>query len=245
VRCGTFKVPYPGEGEGGLSPWEYTIAELLSDAGYATSLWGKWHLGEVEGRLPTDQGFDEWWGYKNSVDEAGYASYAAFRELIRARGLESPKIWEGKRGQKSTAVRELDLEVRPFLDELIVGKATDYIKRAAKDDKPFFTYVGLSNLHPPAQVHPDFNQTDPSRLGMYADFMAEMDHRLGQIVDCVDAAGIGRDDQRRPSSGRIERPFPRRVLYPAVGGLDAGPGHSSLSRQSAGGHGNRRDALGP
>jgi arylsulfatase len=184
-------VPYPGEGEGGLSPWEYTIAELLSDAGYATSLWGKWHLGEVEGRLPTDQGFDEWWGYKNSVDEAGYASYAAFRELIRARGLESPKIWEGKRGQKSTAVRELDLEVRPFLDELIVGKATDYIKRAAKDDKPFFTYVGLSNLHPPAQVHPDFNQTDPSRLGMYADFMAEMDHRLGQIVDCVDAAGIG------------------------------------------------------
>jgi len=74
---------------------------------------------------------------------------------------------------------------------LIVGKATDYIKRAAKDDKPFFTYVGLSNLHPPAKVHPDFDQTDPARLGMYADFMAEMDHRLGQIVDCVDESGIG------------------------------------------------------
>ena len=52
-------------------------------------------------------------------------------------------------------------------------------------------YVGLSNLHPPAQVHPDFDQTDPSRLGMYADFMAEMDYRLGQIADCVDEAGIG------------------------------------------------------
>ena len=91
VRSGTFKVPLPGEGESGLSPWEYTIAELLSDAGYATSLWGKWHLGEVEGRLPTDQGFDEWWGYKNSVDEAGYTSYAAFRELVRARGLSRPK----------------------------------------------------------------------------------------------------------------------------------------------------------
>jgi arylsulfatase A-like enzyme len=50
VRCGTFKVLYPGEGTSGLSPWEYTIAGLLSDAGYATSLWGKWHLGEVEGR---------------------------------------------------------------------------------------------------------------------------------------------------------------------------------------------------
>ena len=190
VRSGTFKVPYPGEGESGLSPWEYTIAELLSDAGYATSLWGKWHLGEVEGRLPTDQGFDEWWGYKNSVDEAGYTSYAAFRELVRTKGIESPKIWEGKKGQKSTAACELDLKVRPVLDELIVGKATACIKRAAKGDKPFFTYVGLSNLHPPAQVHPDFDQTDPSRLGIYADFMAEMDYRLGQIVDCVDEAGI-------------------------------------------------------
>jgi len=191
VRSGTFKVPYPGEGEGGLSPWEYTIAELLSDAGYATSLWGKWHLGEVEGRLPTDQGFDEWWGYKNTADEAGYTSYAAFRELVRTLGIESPKIWEGKKGQKSTTACELDLKVRPFLDEMIVGKATDYIKGAAKGDKPIFAYIGLSNLHPPAHVHPDFDQTDPSRLGMYADFMAEMDHRLGQIVDCVDEAGIG------------------------------------------------------
>ena len=59
----------------------------------------------------------------------------------------------------------MDLKLRPFLDELIVGKATDFIKRAATGDKPFFTYVGLSNLHPPAQVHPDFDQTDPSRLG--------------------------------------------------------------------------------
>jgi arylsulfatase A-like enzyme len=193
VRSGTFKVPYPGEGEGGLSPWEYTIAELLSDAGYTTSLWGKWHVGEVEGRLPTDQGFDEWWGYKNSVDEAGYTSYAAFRALVRETGIGSPKIWEGKRGQKSTAVCELDMKLRPFLDELIVGKATDYITRTAEGDKPFFTYVALSNLHPPTQVHPDFDQTDPSRLGTYADSVAEMDYRVGQIVDCVDATGVGDD----------------------------------------------------
>ena len=45
-----------------MSPWEYTLAELLSDAGYATALYGKWHLGDHQGRLPNDQGFDEWWG---------------------------------------------------------------------------------------------------------------------------------------------------------------------------------------
>jgi arylsulfatase len=190
VRCGTFRVPYPGEGKNGLAPWEYTIAELLSDAGYATSLWGKWHLGDTEGRLPTDQGFDEWWGYRNSVDEAGYASYATYKARAKAKGIESPKIWEGKKGQKSTAVRELDLEVRPLLDELIVEKATDFIKRAAKGVKPFFTYIALSHIHPPEKAHPDFDQTDPARLGMYADLIAEMDHRVGQIVDCVEEAGI-------------------------------------------------------
>lgn len=143
VRCGTYTV-IPGHGKNGLAPWEYTIAELLSDAGYATSLWGKWHLGDTEGRLPTDQGFDEWWGYRNSADESGYSSYALFNAVTKARGIETPKIWEGKRGQKSTAVRELNLEVRPLLDELIVDKATDFITRAAKGDKPFFTYIALS-----------------------------------------------------------------------------------------------------
>jgi len=61
-----------------------------------------------------------------------FGDLPAFRELVRTKGIESPKIWEGKRGQKSTAACELDLKVRPVLDELIVGKATDYIKRAAK-----------------------------------------------------------------------------------------------------------------
>ena len=104
VRSGTFTVPVPGQGKSGLAPWEYTLADLLSDAGYATSLWGKWHLGEDEGRLPTDQGFDEWWGYRNSVDESGWTSYAAFEAIAKARGIESPQIWEGTRGGPQIAL---------------------------------------------------------------------------------------------------------------------------------------------
>ena len=190
VRSGTFKVPFPGEGAAGLAPWEYTIAELLSDAGYATSLFGKWHCGDTEGRLPTDQGFDEWWGYRNSVDEAGWTSYATFEAIAKAKGIQAPQIWEGKKGGGQTAVRELNLEVRPFLDELIVGKATDYITRQAAGDKPFFTYIALSHMHPPEAVHPDFDQTSAARLGQYADLIAEMDHRVGQIVDCIEQAGL-------------------------------------------------------
>lgn len=189
VRCGTFTV-IPGQAKIGLAPWEYTIAELLSDAGYATSLWGKWHLGNTEGRLPNDQGFDEWWGYRNSADEAGYSSYSLFNAIAKAKGIESPKIWEGRKGQKSTAVCELDLKVRPLLDELIVKKTTDFIKRNAKGGQPFFTYVALSHVHPPEMAHPDFDQTDPMRIGLYADLIAEMDYRVGQIIDCVEEAGI-------------------------------------------------------
>ena len=190
VRSGTYKVPFPGQGKAGMAPWEYTIAKLLSDAGYSTALYGKWHLGDTQGRLPNDQGFDEWWGYKNSVDEAGWTSYAAFAALSKALGVEAPQIWEGRKGRASTAVRELNLEVRPLLDEMIVAKASDYIRRAAKGDRPFFTYVALSNMHPPSVRHPDFDQTDPARLGGYADTIAEIDYRVGQIVDCVDEAGI-------------------------------------------------------
>lgn len=56
-------MPRPGGGDYGLSPWEYTLANLFKDAGYDTVMYGKWHLGQVEGRLPTDQGFDEWCGF--------------------------------------------------------------------------------------------------------------------------------------------------------------------------------------
>lgn len=193
VRSGTYKVLFPGEGKNGLVPWEYTIAELLSDAGYATALWGKWHLGDTEGRLPTDQGFDEWWGYRNSVDECGWTSYATFNALAKTMGVQAPRLWEGTKGGEQKAVRELNMEVRPFLDELIVEKANNYIRAQAAADRPFFTYIGLSHMHPPERVHPDFDQTSPQRLGMFADLIAEMDYRVGQIIDCIDGAGIAED----------------------------------------------------
>jgi arylsulfatase len=61
IRSGNATVPI-GEGVYGLVQWEYTMAEMLSDVGYATGMYGKWHLGRTEGRFPTDQGFDEWYG---------------------------------------------------------------------------------------------------------------------------------------------------------------------------------------
>lgn len=132
IRSGTTSVPLPGQGHYGLAPWEYTLAELFSNAGYATALFGKWHLGEVEGQLPTDQGFDEWFGIKNTSDEAGYTSYPLFAET----GYPAPQIWEGVKGSPSRPVDEYNLETRPYIDEKIVERTVEFIQRNSAEGKP-------------------------------------------------------------------------------------------------------------
>jgi arylsulfatase A-like enzyme len=170
-----------------MAPWEYTIAKLLSDDGYATALYGKWHLGNVQGRLPNDQGFDEWWGIMNTWDEAGYTAWSIFKET----GEPVPMIWEGKKGEPSKPVMPLDLEVRPIVDEkYIIPKTVEYIKREAAAKKPFFVYVGYSELHQPVMANPNFANKSPERSGVFADVIAEMDYRVGQVLDAVKEAGI-------------------------------------------------------
>lgn len=64
----------------GISKWEITLAEMLSDSGYTTGIFGKWHLGDTEGRYPTDQGFDEWYGIPNSSDRAFWPDSDSFQK---------------------------------------------------------------------------------------------------------------------------------------------------------------------
>ena len=159
----------------------------VSDAGYSTALFGKWHCGAAPGRLPTDVGFDEWWGLKNSSDEAGYTAYPLFKES----GVEPPMIWEGKKGQQSTPVMPLDMNVRPILDEkYIIPKTVNYIKAQAEAKKPFFVYVGYSEMHPPMVANPNFAGKSTARGGLYADVIAELDYRVGQVLDAIKDAGI-------------------------------------------------------
>jgi arylsulfatase len=133
VRSGTTQAPLPGQGDYGLATWEYTLAELFSDAGYATAAFGKWHLGEVPRRLPTDQGFDEWFGIKNSSDEAGYSSYKHFREL----GYPEPQWWEGVKGERPKPVGVFDKPAKDLGDEKITNRAVAFLEKQAKAKKPF------------------------------------------------------------------------------------------------------------
>jgi arylsulfatase A-like enzyme len=183
IRSGTQKVPAPGEPQG-MAPWEYTIAELFSDAGYVTAMFGKWHLGDREGRLPNDQGYDEWYGTKESAMEASYTSTPQFDPDV----FPTPYIWEGVKGQPSHQVKPFDLDSRAVLDREIVEKTADFIQARANEGRPFFVYAALTQLHPPFLPHPDFKGR--SKAGAYADIQMEVDYNVGRILDAIDAAGI-------------------------------------------------------
>ena len=184
IRSGTHRVtigaPY------GLAPWEYTLAELLSDSGYQTALYGKWHLGEINGRLPTDQGFDEWYGIKNST-EAEYSSTPQFDSDI----FPEPFIWQGRKGKQAIKVKPLNLDARKIIDREIVERSEKFIARQEKNKSPFFLFVGLTQIHPPMMVHPEFKNS--SRAGTYADIITELDYNIGRILDALDKAGLRND----------------------------------------------------
>ena len=200
IRSGTYTlVPTLGK-PAGMAPWEYTIAELLSDAGYATALYGKWHLGNIQGRLPNDQGFDEWWGIPDSWDEAGHSQYPLYNQLVAKvlaeKGVSElltlpAHVLEGRKGEPSKVAMPLDMNVRPIIDaDYLVPKTIEFIKRQAAAKKPFFVYLGYSEIHPPVAANPEFANKSPLRGGPYSDCIAEMDYRLGQILDAVKEVGI-------------------------------------------------------
>ncbi|HKV54516.1 MAG TPA: arylsulfatase [Candidatus Binataceae bacterium] len=202
VRSGTTQVPFPGQGDSGLAPWEYTLAQLFSDAGYATAAFGKWHLGEVPGRLPTDRGFDEWFGIKNSSDEAGYSTYKLFREL----GYPEPQWWEGQKGQVAKSAGVFDRKAKDLGDEKITDRVLAYIEKQAAVKEPFFLYIALLQMHPPIGVHPDF--AGKSGGGLYADCLTEIDYRSGQILDAIKAANLADDTVVVFSSDNATSPLP-------------------------------------
>jgi uncharacterized membrane protein len=187
VRSGTFTVPLGGSAPYGLAPWEYTMGNLCSDAGYATGMFGKWHLGKVADRIPTAQGFDEWWGISESSDEAGWTAHPLYPP-----NFPRPKIKQAVKGQPYEEVDDFNLETRPLMDEKITLKTIDFIRRKHAEGKPFYAYVGFTNNHPPQMPHPDYaDRTDSLHPGPKT--IAELDDRAGQIMDTLDELGITDD----------------------------------------------------
>jgi len=196
IRSGTYQVPLGGEPDG-LTLWEVTLAELLSERGYATGMWGKWHLGSDESRFPTQQGFDEWYGIPRTYDEAMWSTLNESKGLWPSigggqgwSGKHAPlqPIYEARKGEKARKVGELDLDRRRTMEAEITAHAVDFIRRQGKAGKPFFAYVSFSLVHMPTLPGPDF--AGRTGNGNWADCLAEIDHRAGQVLDAIREAGV-------------------------------------------------------
>jgi len=171
----------------GLRPSEITLAQLMSSRGYATAHFGKWHLGDVQGRFPTDRGFDVWYGIPRTTDESQFTSSPGFDPT----GIDLPWIMQGVRGQPSENVKIYDLASRRGIDAELVDRSLAFIRDMHAKQRPFFLYLPMVHLHFPTLPHPDF--AGRSSAGDFADSMLEMDHRVGQIVDEIDRLDLGRD----------------------------------------------------
>ena len=186
IRSGNATVPL-GEGVYGLVQWEVTMAEMLSEAGYATGMFGKWHLGRTEGRVPTDQGCDEWYGVPNSTDESVYASLPDFVDS----GLPETYVMDGRKGGVPERVRPYRLDYRPLIDRDLTDRALSFMERQVEADKPFFVYLPYTATHFPTLPHPDF--VGQSGNGPWGDLLMQIDSYVGELVDKIDDLGIAEE----------------------------------------------------
>jgi arylsulfatase A len=156
----------------GLNLDEMTIAEVLKPRGYATAMFGKWHLGHRAPFLPLHQGFDEYLGlpYSNDMWPRHPQQKNFYPDL---------PLMEGDR------VVKLDPD-QSQLTTIYTDRAVRFIER--NRDKPFFLYVAHAMPHVPLFASGRFK--GKTRLGLYGDVIAEIDWSVGQILRAVNRSGL-------------------------------------------------------
>ncbi len=183
IRSGNQSVALAGS-EGGLVAWERTLADVLSDAGYATSIVGKWHIGASDGRWPTDHGFDEWIGIPHSYDEAYWADDPWYDP---ARDPEA-FVLESTRGEGVRRIERLTVDVKVDLDVEYLARSKDFIDRSVARGKPFFLYFNHTLMHMPVIPREEFR--GETGRGPWADSLAQLDADFGALLAHLEEKGI-------------------------------------------------------
>jgi arylsulfatase A-like enzyme len=191
LRTGLSKVGVPGA-DVGLQAVDVTIASALNDLGYATGQFGKNHLGDKDAFLPTNHGFDEFFGnlyHLNAEEEPenfNYPQDPAFRERFGPRG-----VIRSTAGGEIEDTGPLTRERMETIDDETTAAAIDYMRRQVEAGTPFFTWMNTTRMHFRTHVRPE-HRSEPglTALTEYADGMIEHDGHVGQLLDAVDELGI-------------------------------------------------------
>jgi len=191
-RTGLTKVGLPGA-DRGLKPEDPTIAEYLKTKGYMTAQYGKNHLGDLDEHLPTNHGFDEFFGnlyHLNAEDEPEHPDYPkdpAFKERYGPRGVIK-SFADGKGGQSVEDTGPLNMKRMETVDEEVTAGAIDFMERAKADDKPFFLWWNSTRMHIWTRLKEE--SKGKTGLGIYPDGMVEHDGHVGEILDKLDELGL-------------------------------------------------------
>ncbi len=173
------RVLFP-DSKGGLPQSEITIAKILKSNGYQTVAVGKWHLGDLSPYMPSDHGFDSYFGipYSNDMDKIDTTNYFTLAKLERWQAYNVPLMLDGK------------IVERPADQRTINRRYTEYSIEKIKSfkKKPFFLYLAYSSPHIPLFRSEKFK--DVSEAGIYGDVVEEIDWSVGEILKALKEEGL-------------------------------------------------------
>lgn len=191
IRTGLTKVGIPGA-DLGIQDEDVTLAAVLKDQGYATAHFGKNHLGDQDRFLPTNHGFDEFFGnlyHLNAEEEPENADYPQdpeFQKRFSPRGV----IRSSADGQIEDS-GPLTKKRMETVDEEFLAASLNFIDRAHAEEKPFFVWFNTTRMH--YYTHTAEKELGLSGQGFYNDAMVGHDMLIGQLLDKLDQLGIADD----------------------------------------------------
>jgi arylsulfatase A-like enzyme len=198
MRTGLTKVGAPGALVG-LQARDITIAQALKSQGYATGQFGKNHLGDRDEYLPTNHGFDEFFGnlYHLNAEQEPEMPYwpkddAAFLKLYHVRGvLHTWALPDGT--QKIEDTGPLDMKRMETIDDETSNAAMAFIDKQTKGGKPFFVWMNFTRMHIFTHIRPEYHEKSGMPGNDYADGMWEHDQDVGKLLKQLDDLGITKD----------------------------------------------------
>ncbi|MBX9951823.1 MAG: arylsulfatase [Candidatus Obscuribacterales bacterium] len=193
-RTGLSKVGMPGSTLG-IRPEDPTIAEMLKPLGYATAQFGKNHLGDRDDMLPTNHGFDEFYGnlyHLNAEEEPELPDYPTnpeFRKKYGPRGvIHSFAKADGTQEIEDTGA--LTKKRMETIDDDIAQRASDWIAKQAKAKQPFFVWVNFTHMHFRTHTKPESLGQSGKYQSPYHDAMIDHDKNVGSVLDQLDKLGL-------------------------------------------------------
>ncbi len=190
-RTGLSKVGFPGA-DLGMQEEDPTIAVVMKSMGYVTGQFGKNHLGDKDEHLPTNHGFDEFYGnlyHLNAEEEPENYDYPDEEQYPNFRKRFGPRgVIHSFAGGKIEDTGPLTRKRMETVDDETVEGALKFIEQAVKDGKPFFVWWNGTRMH--FRTHVKSELRGISGQDEYSDGMVEHDMHVGQLLDKLDELGI-------------------------------------------------------